>query len=185
MKRLLLLFVVMVMVIGLSAQAHALTLTPSSTPVFTTTDNTMPSASDIEALVGTSIALTMLYKGESDPFQEEGSFMDSYHTTFSNSDTDPQNALIEYISGPSIVCPECYLTVKDGVVGDPALYAFDISGWNGTDDIELLGFWPGQGAISNVAIWGGSTSQVPEPSTLILLGSGLVSLGFVRRRFKK
>jgi hypothetical protein len=29
------------------------------------------------------------------------------------------------------------------------------------------------------------TASVPEPSTLILLGSGLISLGFIRRRFKK
>jgi hypothetical protein len=183
MKRLLLLFVVMVMVIGLSAQAHADMLIPSLAG-WTTNDNSNPSADDIEALVGTSTDLTMLYKAEFDPFKEEGSFWDSYHTTFSNSGSDPQDALIEYISGPSIVCPECYLTVKDGN-HTPALYAFDISSWNGTADIALQGFWPGQGAISNVTIWGDSTSQVPEPSTLLLLGGGLVGLGFVRRRFKK
>ncbi len=36
-----------------------------------------------------------------------------------------------------------------------------------------------------VSIENHATSAVPEPSMLLLLGSGLVGLGYVRRRFKK
>jgi hypothetical protein len=55
--------------------------------------------------------------------------------------------------------------------------------WNGTDPISLEGFWPNQGAISHVSIFG--TTPVPEPTTMLLLGSGLLGLWGFRRKFKK
>jgi PEP-CTERM motif len=59
---------------------------------------------------------------------------------------------------------------------------FDISSWNGTESIDLQGFWPNRGAISNVAIWGAETTSVPEPASLALLGLGLIGMGAMRRK---
>lgn len=63
---------------------------------------------------------------------------------------------------------------------------------SGQEAIELRYFWPNNGAISNVAIWGGGAgngddggtppSQIPEPGVLMLLGAGLLGLGLGRRR---
>jgi hypothetical protein len=100
--------------------------------------------------------------------------------------SDPQNALIDYISGPSISgFDEVYLYVKDGNQ-DPAFYIFDISTWNGTADLDLQGFWPGNGAISHVAIYAGGTTSVPDGgATLVLLGTALAGLGVVRKYLVK
>lgn len=77
-----------------------------------------------------------------------------------------------------------WLLVKDGN-STPSWYAFNLSVapnvWNGTDDIYLQNFWPNQGAISHVAIYG---TPVPEPLTLLLVGFGLAGLSGVRRFVK-
>ena len=69
------------------------------------------------------------------------------------------------------------------------MYVFDLDGlgWDGMADLEVRGFWEGEGvsgSISHISMHGTSTS-VPEPGTMFLLGTGLVGLAGLRRRFKK
>lgn len=145
--------------------------------------NSNPDADEIEALTGTATELTLLYKanvGTTVVEEGEAAYQSAYQTTFSNSATDPEDALIDYLSGVVISCPVCFLSIKDGNQ-NPSLYIFDISSWNGTDDLVMQDFWVGNGAISNVAIWGG-TATVPAPATVLLLGLGLCMMGFARGR---
>jgi hypothetical protein len=116
---------------------------------------------------------------------EEKAFADDYTTTFSNSASDPSDFLIEW-DGPDIITGSpIYLAVKDGT--PRPFYIFDITGWNGTDDIEGTGFYPTQGAISHIAIFTGEgTTTVPDGgASLMLLGAGLGALGLVRRFVKR
>ncbi len=147
-------------------------------------------------------SLNLLYKADvgdqnNPATTEEGIFANSYGTTFSATALDPQNALIEYDGTPdqSIICPDCFLAVKDGN-HDPGYYFYNLSAWNGTEDLDLRGFWPNGGAISHVSIWGRpgddtagggttGTTPTPEPGTMFLLGSGLAGLGFWRWKTKK
>ncbi len=110
---------------------------------------------------------------------ESGSLSGAYTTSFSNSISDPMDALIEW-DGPA-VCSDCYVLVKDGN-STPAWYFFDLTSlWNGTDDLDLQDFWPNRGAISHVSLFG-DTGVVPAPAISLLLGSGLVMIGLSRRK---
>lgn len=131
--------------------------------------------------------LDLLYKAdEGSPVSYSGLFADSYLTSFSPVG-DPTSALIEYVLGsPAISCPECYMAVKDGNA-NPSYYFYNLMDWNGTESIQLTGFWEGtQGAISHVSIWGRNgddpPQQVSEPAVLFLLGAGLIALAWARRR---
>jgi hypothetical protein len=163
------------------AEALPITITPASVPQWTGSDNSNLDASEISAIVGGGVALVELYKQDVGG-PESGIFAASYNTTFSNTAMDPEDALIEYVGGPSInsAFDKRVLYVKDGNQ-DPAFYIFDLTllGWDGVEDLVLDGFWPRQGAISHVAILG--QVPVPEPGTLTLLGLGVMALGLYVR----
>jgi PEP-CTERM motif-containing protein len=163
-------------------QAQALLLMPSTSGVIAGTaygpDNCEPGC--VEKVFDTE-KLTLLYKADvGEVVLEEGAFAPYYQTAFLNTAFDPSGAVITNLLGAWITCGECYLAIKDGM-HSPGYYFFDLSGWNGTETLTLANFWPNQGAISHVSIWGDHTS-VPEPGTLSLLGAGLLLAAFGSRR---
>lgn len=134
-------------------------------------------------------SLALLYKAEfgfdreseTSFVTEEGSFSGWYTTNFSNTQRDPSNALIEQEGTGYIDCPECFLAVKDGNTS-PGYYFYDLAAWDGMEDISLQNFWPAQGAISHVSIWGRNVASVPAPAPLVLMGTGLFVMGLVVRK---
>jgi hypothetical protein len=158
-------------VVGFVASAQAYTITPNFPEVATGPNGTTPSQ-----IAG----LTDLYKSEV-PSGEEGSFQNSYSTVYDNDPNDPADATITH-DGPNTITNAAYLFVKDGNA-NPGWYLFDISGWDGTTTIVLEGFWPQQGAISHISIYGGGGNRVPDGgATVALLGVGLLGLGAIRRK---
>jgi hypothetical protein len=169
--------------VGMALNANALLLTPTDADWQGSIPKN-PKADDIETITGTSSQLTLLYKNDQG-VGEEGSLAGSYDTSYFNTPTDPKDAKIEYTGGSSVSGSPIYLLVKDGN-SNPIWYVFDITGWNGTDTIDLQNFWPEQGAISHVSIYGTETrTNVPDAgSSVALLGLALTSVGLLRRKLQ-
>jgi hypothetical protein len=126
------------------------------------------------------MSVDLLYKDNYGGVEEGmANFMASYDTTYFDTPADPSGALLEYIGG-DVMAGADWLIVKDGNQS-PSWYLFDISSWDGIEDIEMSGFWPTQGSISHISVFD-DTSSVPEPSILALISLGLVGIGFIRRK---
>ena len=167
-----------------SAPAYALSVSPA------TADYTIAGAANCDAScmsTKTGIAsLVELYKATpGDPVSEVGSAAPYYTTTFQFVQGQGNGFTITWDGPKYIECPSCVLYVKDGNLGG---YAFLINSWNGKETITGSGFFPTKdsGSISHVSIF--STHRdprnppVPEPSTMLLLGSGLVGMAAWKRR---
>lgn len=162
------------------SNVEALEINPTTTPQWTGDENSNVGAlAEAAAAIGGSLG-TEQYK-QNVGGSEEGPLAGSYQTTFSNTANDPSNASIVWTGG-AFLTGQTYLFVKDGNQS-PAWYLFDLTAleWDGQETLNLSGFWPGNGAISHVSLFGGF-STVPEPATLSLLGIGLFGLAALRRR---
>jgi hypothetical protein len=199
MKRLFPILLALFLVVGMVSSGNAILIKQSTMAQWSGSFPKNPAASDIKTITGTEAELAMLYKQDQGVVGDGGPWAGHYATVFSNTDTDPADATITWTGNPGdpyIIGNPLYLLVKDGN-HDPIWYIFDLLhldlnedeipdyAWNGTDTIKLQGFWPAQGTISHVGIYGPTTS-VPEPATMLLLGAGLVSLAaFGRKRFRR
>lgn len=169
---------------GSTTSALALNVSPAFTPQVTINTTPALNADDVESLTGYAGQLALVYKQDAGG-PESGNAAPYYSTSFNG---DLSGGTITWGGGSAIVCPTCFLVVKDGN-HNPAQYIFTLNGWNGQDTINLSGFWPTNGSISHVAIFnnlatggGGSVAAVPEADTWAMLLAGLGLVGFAARR---
>jgi hypothetical protein len=168
----------------LPLSAQALSIDPTFTPQFLINTNPALNADDVEDLTGFTGDLALVYKQNADG-SETGAAAPYYTTSFNG---DLSGGTITWGGGSIIVCPTCYIVVKDGN-NNPSQYIFTINSWNGQDTINLSGFWPANGSISHVAIFnnlatdgGGTVAMIPEADTYAMLLAGLGLVGFAARR---
>lgn len=116
---------------------------------------------------------------------EEFSFAANYSTTVPAPSLAKASGLIKYDGGAFINNAAKYLLLKDGNLDD---YVFDISGWDGKEDLIFHSFWGGnQGKLSHFTILGGDIQNgptpVPEPASLAMwVIAGTIGVRMARRR---
>lgn len=193
MKKALTLLIAATFVVGVTSQAQAnpISITPSTAACGTATCLALFGNENGQAQIDAAIdavfpglTSTEVYK-QNVGGSEVGSAAAWYTTTF-NADTT--GGTVTW-NGPGFISGNpLYFLVKDGNA-TPNWYLFDISNWaggaNGTKDtITFSGFFPNQGAISHVTIYGTTTNVPDGGSVAMLLGAALVGLAGLRRFVK-
>ena len=169
------------------ANANTITVTPYSGVLNSSRwEGKETSQNEIDQRVKEITGYTeFLYKADEGSGEESGVLKDSYETSFDPAD-DPQDALVAYVTGKDYVGSTAYGLVKDGNQ-DTAWYLFNLTklGWNGTEELFFKDFWPYNGAISHVALYGRREPGIPSPDgafTAALMVMSMLGLGFLARR---
>jgi len=175
--------------IGLTGSAFGLTFTAASVAAASGNTGDPSTATEVKNALGLSYNLTELYRATQ--FGDTGTFDSSYRTTFSSSNTDVSvdNVGNPVISGYNAL----FLLAWGDNDADPDWKIFNITGWNGTDNIFLDRIFPKPGDNNKydmelVKIFGGNAPQQPNNSvpdsgsTALLLGSALLGLALYSRR---
>lgn len=160
--------------------AYALSLSPVDAD-WTSNQTSSCNASCVNTVTGWT-GLTLQYR-DSVGSAEEG-LASSYSVSYSPSLADASGFTLSFTGGTALTCPWCVLVVKDGN-HSPAQYFFNLGEWNGTESITGSGFWPEEGRVSQITLLSRSTHSVPEPSSMLLLGAGMVGFGLWRRRMNE
>lgn len=169
--------------------ATALPITPSSGTLGLTRwqgpESSQSAINDIiDDIIGIPLTNFEMYKQDVGLPEAPWPLAGSYDTTFANTPGDPSEFTIEYKGGP-FIAPTAYLLVKGGGPSSaaPLWYLYNLTGlgWNGTDTVAGSGFWPDQGAVSHVSLYGGI--RVPDGAhTLLLVGVAVWVFSLLRRR---
>ena len=179
--------------LALQAQAATISLTPTlgscpAPPCLVLSGAGSQNDANIAVAAALGISVSdfrdlLLYKSTQSDASEAGSWAPYYGTSYVGS--PHAYAKISWIGepGPFLTADPVYAYIKDGEL-DPGWYFFNITGWDGQDDIEFSGFYGGkQGKISHVSIYGTEGQyDVPDAgSAALLLGIALAGMAGFRR----
>ena len=108
--------------------------------------------------------------------QNTGGAEEKSYAPYYTSVLNDAGGTIDWDGPEKIIGEYIFLVVKDGT--PRPYYLFDISGWNGMEQIVLSGFYPNQGAVSHVSIFTSGIPQVPDGgATAALLGLAFMAAG--------
>jgi hypothetical protein len=181
-KVLLVIMCAALMVFGIMTSASAYTILADALHTWNTNSGGPGNynATDISGIVSPTVTVIELYKQNNNQTADSGPYAPYYSTAFAS---DNETATITYNGPTRLLGSPLYLYVKDGN-HTYIHWIFDVTNWNRTDTIYVGQLWPQQGSISHVTLYGAIT-PVPIPAGVWLLGSALVGLVGLRRKFRK